>query len=141
MYCAPCFLYNFDYFYHLGCSIDRCIAHTKCPPGKYTKKPGSTTVQPDCEPCAAGFFKSDTSNSSSKTDSCIVHKTRCPAGKYTSAKGSTMPQPMCQTCAAGFFKAASNSTCGLGRCLVVIVSHMITLYLLLHSKPTKLILA
>ena len=44
--------------------FDSCTAHTKCPPGNYTQRAGSTTTQPVCKPCPSGFFKAFTSKSS-----------------------------------------------------------------------------
>ena len=57
----------------IGCPFEWCTAHTKCPPGKYTSKPGSSTAQPTCETCAPGFFKASASKSSTcaKADSGI----------------------------------------------------------------------
>ena len=45
----------------------------KCPPGKYTKVSGSDTTKPQCAPCATGFYKAETSPSST----CIGSAGRC----------------------------------------------------------------
>ena len=69
---------------------------------------GSAAAQPQCKPCAPGFFKSATST----INSCTAH-TKCPPGKHTIASGSTTSQPKCETCATGFYKAitSESSTC------------------------------
>ena len=85
------------------CPNIQCNAHTKCPHGKYTKAIGSTTGQPQCEHCAAGFFKSALSDSSMETDFCTaVPSIQCPAGK--SIKISSERAPQCEGCKSGFFK-------------------------------------
>ena len=82
-----------------------------CPPGEYmhVRGRGSAAAQPQCKPCAPGFFKSATS---STINSCTAH-TKCPPGKHTIASGSTTSQPKCETCATGFYKAitSKSSTC------------------------------
>ena len=64
-------------------AASRCNAHTKCPPGKYTKTAGTTTSQPECQTCPTGLFKAFTSNSSNTTDFCTKQRMGCPPGKYT----------------------------------------------------------
>ena len=86
-----------------------CIAHSKCPPGKYTKATGNVTTEPTCETCITGFFKALASNSSLATDSCLAH-TKCPPGKYTEVVGNATAQPECQTCDTGFFKASKSTS-------------------------------
>ena len=109
--------------YPIGCVVDQCAVHTKCPPGKYTKVVGSSSAQTKCEPCAAGFYKATTSNSSMKTDNCTLHHSQCPPGKHTTVTGSASPQRTCETCSAGFFKPITfkNSTCSRGRCLAIMI--------------------
>ena len=55
----------------IDCALEWCTAHTKCPPGKYTKATGTITTNPECVVCPDGFFKAYTSSTSTKTDSCI----------------------------------------------------------------------
>ena len=56
--------------------FDSCTAHTKCPPGNYTERAGSTSTQPVCKPCASGFFK----DSTSKSSTCVGNASR--PGKF-----------------------------------------------------------
>ena len=111
-----------------GCQINQCAAHTKCPPGKYTKTRGSVTAQPKCEACAPGFFKATTSNSSNQTDACTVQQSLCPLGTSTTVTGSTSPQRKCKACKIGFFTPimSKNSTCDHGRCLAIMIYETIT---------------
>ena len=97
----------------IGCPLEWCAAHTKCPPGKYTKKAGTAVAQPECETCPDGFFKDHASKSSISTDSCTIHY-ECPPGEYALAGGSVIKQPTCEMCAPGLFKdvASSSSTDG-----------------------------
>ena len=88
----------------IGCPLEWCAAHTKCPPGKYTQTAGSVISQPECQTCDTGFFKASTSTNSTEQDSCTAH-TKCPPGKYTTAAGSITAQPKCETCETGFYKA------------------------------------
>ena len=70
--------------------------------------PGSSTTQPMCETCAFGFFKANTSSSSTKTDSCTaVQNVTCPPGKYINA--TAIGEPECESCAHGFFKDIISS--------------------------------
>ena len=87
----------------------KCTAHTKCPPGNYTKIIGNVNAQPQCEPCTPGLFKAFTSNSSTATDSCVAH-TKCAPGKYTATSGSVTAQPKCKSCATGFFKSVTSKS-------------------------------
>ena len=89
--------------------MEWCAAHTKCPPGKYTKQPGTVTSQPECETCPDGFFKANASNSSIRTDSCTAH-VKCPPGQYALTGGSVTRQPRCEMCAPGLFKALASSS-------------------------------
>ena len=68
----------------IGCPFEWCTAHTTCPPGKYTSKPGSSTAQPTCETCAPGFFKASASKSSTrvKVDSGIRKRLLQPHGDH-----------------------------------------------------------
>ena len=92
----------------IGCLNSKCTPHTKCPPGKYTKTAGSTTVQPQCEACETGFFKAFASNSSTKTDACTnAQNFTCPPGKYINI--TAIAEPRCETCAPGFFKDTASS--------------------------------
>ena len=94
-------------------AASQCTAHTKCPPGKFTKVAGSATSEPECEKCPprsskalnSSTFASNssnfTSNSSNATDPCAVDTiaadnitadnitagTGCPPGKYTTHAG------------------------------------------------------
>ena len=93
--------------------MEWCAAHTKCPPGKYTKKAGTAVAQPECETCPDGFFKDHASKSSISTDSCTIHY-ECQPGEYALAGGSVIKQTICEMCAPGLFKdvASSSSTDG-----------------------------
>ena len=69
---------------------------------------GSSTTQPMCETCAFGFFKANTSSSSTKTDSCTaVQNATCPPGKYMNV--TAIGEPECESCAPGFFKDTVSS--------------------------------
>ena len=96
-----------------------------CPPGEYMhiRGRGSSAAQPQCKPCAPGFFKSTTS----KIVTCTAH-IKCPPGKHTIASGSATSQPQCEKCATGFYKSiTSRSSICAGRLGLFYV------YTLLHN--------
>ena len=87
--------------------FDKCTAHTKCPPGTYTKTAGSATSEPKCETCPPGYFKASTSSISYAIDSCTAHTT-CPPGKYTDVYGTATAQPKCSGIVREFIYHCAN---------------------------------
>ena len=94
----------------IDCPLEWCVAHTRCPPGKYTKRVGTATTQPGCEVCPTGLFKAYASASSTTTDSCTTAHIECPAGKHAVSGGSITSQHMCAACMTGFYKTSASSS-------------------------------
>ena len=75
----------------IDCALEWCTAHTKCPPGKYTKAAGTITSNPECAVCPDGFFKGYASSTSTKTDFC----TNGSDTTSTNVMSSTSPGSQC----------------------------------------------
>ena len=87
----------------------KCHPHVKCAAGKFTKAVGTTSSQPVCDFCRAGYYKASDSAVSTETDVCLAHST-CPRGKFTAIAGTRSRQPVCESCLAGYYKASASAT-------------------------------
>ena len=75
-------------------TTDTCTAHAVCAAGYFVKIAGTTTPEPDCQPCDLGPFKAAESASSTITDTCTANAV-CTAGYFIKIAGTTTPEPDC----------------------------------------------